>query len=163
MSRNAGERCRQATGISRRPWKPASGTCEASGPPAAGPMSGPAARCRSTCSTRQDRRCGPGHPDIGPFGAKQLQSGRLKQGQTPGAGVVEVKPARGGAWLTAGSGRARTARATPQSRRPSGWPGPQPASSHSGRRERRERREHGDDRPDRADLPGRARAAGVGR
>ena len=160
MSRNAGERCRQPTGISRRPWKPASGTCEASGHPAAGPMSGPAARCRSTCSTRQDRRRGPGHPGIGPFGAKQLQSGRLKQGQTPGAGVVEVKPARGGAWLTAGSGRVTTARATPQSRRPSGWPGPQPASSHSGRRERRE---HGDDRPDRADLPGRARAAGVGR
>ena len=46
---------------------------------------------------------GAGHPDIGLFGAKQLQSGRLKQGQTPEAGVVEVKPARDDAWLTAGS------------------------------------------------------------
>ena len=45
-------RCQQATGSSRRPWKPASGTCEASGPPAAGPMSGPTARRWSTCSTR---------------------------------------------------------------------------------------------------------------
>ena len=105
MSGNADERCRQATGISRRPWKPASGTCEASGPPAAGPMSGPTARRRSTRSTRQDRRRGPGHPDIGPFGAKPLRNGRLKQGQTPEAGVVEVKPARDDAWLTANSGR----------------------------------------------------------
>ena len=48
---------------------------------------------------------GAGHPDIGLFGAKQLQKGRLKQGQTPEAGVVEVKPARGDAWLTAGSGQ----------------------------------------------------------
>ena len=46
---------------------------------------------------------GAGHPDIGLFGAKQLQNGKLKQGQTPEAGVVEVKPARDDAWLTAGS------------------------------------------------------------
>ena len=46
---------------------------------------------------------GAGHPDIGLFGAKQLQKGKLKQGQTPEAGVVEVKPARDDAWLTAGS------------------------------------------------------------
>ena len=46
---------------------------------------------------------GAGHPDIGLFGAKQLQKGKLKQGQTPEAGVVEVKPARDDAWLTADS------------------------------------------------------------
>ena len=46
---------------------------------------------------------GAGHPDIGLFGAKQLQKGKLKQGQTPEAGVVEVKSARDDAWLTAGS------------------------------------------------------------
>ena len=46
---------------------------------------------------------GAGHPDIGLFGAKQLQNGRLKQGQTPEAGVVEVKPARDDAWMTANS------------------------------------------------------------
>ena len=46
---------------------------------------------------------GAGHPDIGLFGAKQLQKGKLKLGQTPEAGVVEVKPADDDAWLTADS------------------------------------------------------------
>ena len=46
---------------------------------------------------------GAGHPDIGLFGAKQLQNGKLKQGQTPEAGVVEVKPTRDDAWMTANS------------------------------------------------------------
>ena len=179
-------------------------------------MSGPTTRRRSTCSTRQDRRCGPGHPDIGLFGAKQLQNGKLKQGQTPEAGVVEVKPARDDAWLTAGSdrvsgywglyrvvlvtntrdfvlpgedgqgnpaklktfrlaGSAAGFESEPQHPRafanaagpalseylgrcsPGVKPWKRSVSGHSGRRE------HGNDRPDRADLPGRARAAGVGR
>ena len=46
---------------------------------------------------------GAGHPDVGLFGAKQLQKGKLKQGQTPEAGVVEVKSAHDDAWLTAES------------------------------------------------------------
>ena len=46
---------------------------------------------------------GAGHPDVGLFGAKQLQKGKLKQGQTPEAGVVEVKPAHDYAWLTVDS------------------------------------------------------------
>ncbi len=46
---------------------------------------------------------GAGHPDVGLFGAKQLQKGKLKQGQTPEAGMVEVKPAHDDAWLTVDS------------------------------------------------------------
>ena len=51
---------------------------------------------------------GAGHPDFGLYGAKQVQRGRPREGQTPEHGVVEVKAAgvgassRGGdAWLTA--------------------------------------------------------------
>ena len=35
---------------------------------------------------------GAGHPDFGPYTAKQVQKGRPRQGQTPERGVVEVKP-----------------------------------------------------------------------
>ena len=56
---------------------------------------------------------GAGHPDFGLYGAKQVQRGRPREGQTPEHGVVEVKAAgvgasrgvgassRGDAWLTA--------------------------------------------------------------
>ena len=50
---------------------------------------------------------GAGHPDFGLYGAKQVQRGRPREGQTPEHGVVEVKPAGvgassgGDAWLTA--------------------------------------------------------------
>ena len=50
---------------------------------------------------------GAGHPDFGLYGAKQVQRGRPREGQTPEHGVVEVKAAGGGAssgddaWLTA--------------------------------------------------------------
>ena len=46
---------------------------------------------------------GAGHPDFGLYAAKQLQKGRLKEGQTPERGVVEVKSANDDAWLTADS------------------------------------------------------------
>ena len=50
---------------------------------------------------------GAGHPDFGLYGAKQVQRGRPREGQTPEHGVVEVKAAGvgasfgGDAWLTA--------------------------------------------------------------
>ena len=50
---------------------------------------------------------GAGHPDFGLYGAKQVQRGRPREGQTPEHGVVEVKAAGVGAssvddaWLTA--------------------------------------------------------------
>ena len=46
---------------------------------------------------------GAGHPDFGLYAAKQLQRGRLREGQIPECGVVEVKPAGDDAWLTADS------------------------------------------------------------
>ena len=44
---------------------------------------------------------GAGHPDFGLYAAWQTQRGRLREGQTPERGVVEVKPADDDAWLTA--------------------------------------------------------------
>ena len=44
---------------------------------------------------------GAGHPDFGLYAARQVQRGRLREGQTPERGVVEVKPADDDAWLTA--------------------------------------------------------------
>ena len=44
---------------------------------------------------------GAGHPDFGLYAARQTQRGRLREGQTPERGVVEVKPADDDAWLTA--------------------------------------------------------------
>ena len=35
---------------------------------------------------------GAGHPDLGLYAARQTQRGRLREGQTPERGVVEVKP-----------------------------------------------------------------------
>ena len=46
---------------------------------------------------------GAGHPDLGLYVAKQVQRGQPKHGQTPEAGVVEVKPSHDDAWLTAES------------------------------------------------------------
>ncbi len=46
---------------------------------------------------------GAGHPDIGLYGAKQVQRGRARQGQVPECGVMEVKPVGDDAWLTASS------------------------------------------------------------
>ena len=46
---------------------------------------------------------GAGHPDFGLYAAKQLQKGRLKEGQTPERGVVEVKAVQDDTWLTAAS------------------------------------------------------------
>ena len=44
---------------------------------------------------------GAGHPDFGLYAAKQLQKGKLREGQTPERGVVEVKSADDDAWVTA--------------------------------------------------------------
>ena len=44
---------------------------------------------------------GAGHPDFGLYAAKQVQKGRLREGQTPERGVVEVKAVDDDAWLTA--------------------------------------------------------------
>ena len=44
---------------------------------------------------------GAGHPDFGLYAAKQLQKGRVREGQTPERGVVEVKAADDDAWVTA--------------------------------------------------------------
>ena len=44
---------------------------------------------------------GAGHPDFGLYAAKQVQKGKLRAGQTPERGVVEVKAADDDAWLTA--------------------------------------------------------------
>ena len=46
---------------------------------------------------------GAGHPDLGLYAARQVQRGRPRNGQTPEAGVVEVKPVQDDAWLTAES------------------------------------------------------------
>ena len=46
---------------------------------------------------------GAGHPDLGLYAARQVQRGRPREGQTPEAGVVEVKPVQDDAWLTAES------------------------------------------------------------
>ena len=44
---------------------------------------------------------GVGHPDFGLYAAKQVQTGRPREGQMPERGVVEVKSAEDDAWLTA--------------------------------------------------------------
>ncbi len=44
---------------------------------------------------------GAGHPDFGLYAAKQVQKGRLREGQTPERGVVEVKAVGDDAWVTA--------------------------------------------------------------
>ncbi|MCY4585290.1 MAG: N-6 DNA methylase [Bryobacterales bacterium] len=44
---------------------------------------------------------GAGHPDFGLYAAKQMQKGKLREGQTPERGVVEVKGADDDAWVTA--------------------------------------------------------------
>ena len=46
---------------------------------------------------------GAGHPDLGLYSSHQLQKGKVKQGQAPERGVMEVKPVGDDAWLTAGS------------------------------------------------------------
>ena len=46
---------------------------------------------------------GAGHPDLGLYGARQVQKGKRREGQAPEGGVVEVKPAGDDAWLTAES------------------------------------------------------------
>ncbi len=46
---------------------------------------------------------GADHPDFGFFAAKQVSKGQPKQGQLPERGVMEVKPAKDDAWLTADS------------------------------------------------------------
>ena len=46
---------------------------------------------------------GAGHPDFGLYAAKQVQKGRLREGQMPERGVVEVKSVDDDAWLTATS------------------------------------------------------------
>ena len=48
---------------------------------------------------------GAGHPDFGLYSSTQLQKGKVKQGQSPERGVVEVKPVGDDAWLTADSGQ----------------------------------------------------------
>ena len=44
---------------------------------------------------------GAGHPDFGLYTAKQVQKGKVREGQTPECGVVEVKAVEDDAWLTA--------------------------------------------------------------
>ena len=46
---------------------------------------------------------GAGHPDFGLYAANQMQKGQPHEGQIPGCGVLEVKPASDDAWLTADS------------------------------------------------------------
>ena len=46
---------------------------------------------------------GAGHPDFGLYTAQQVQKGRTKSGQKPERGVIEVKPVKDDAWLTAES------------------------------------------------------------
>ena len=43
---------------------------------------------------------GAGHPDLGLYAARQVQSGKPHKGQSPERGVVEVKPVSDDAWLT---------------------------------------------------------------
>ena len=44
---------------------------------------------------------GAGHPDVGLYASHQRQKGKVKQGQVPEHGVMEVKPAGDDAWVTA--------------------------------------------------------------
>ena len=44
---------------------------------------------------------GAGHPDLGLYTSHQRQKGKIKQGQVPERGVMEVKPAGDDAWITA--------------------------------------------------------------
>ena len=46
---------------------------------------------------------GAGHPDLGLYAARQAQRGRVREGQVPERGVIEVKSADDDAWLTADS------------------------------------------------------------
>ena len=46
---------------------------------------------------------GAGHPDLGLYAARQVQRGRVREGQVPERGVIEVKSADDDAWLTAES------------------------------------------------------------
>ena len=46
---------------------------------------------------------GAGHPDLGLYAARQVQRGRVREGQLPERGVIEVKSAEDDAWLTADS------------------------------------------------------------
>ena len=46
---------------------------------------------------------GAGHPDVGLYAARQVQRGRVREGQIPERGVIEVKSADDDAWLTADS------------------------------------------------------------
>ena len=46
---------------------------------------------------------GAGHPDLGLYAARQVQRRRVREGQVPERGVIEVKSADDDAWLTAGS------------------------------------------------------------
>ena len=46
---------------------------------------------------------GAGHPDLGLYAARQVQRGRVREGQVPERGVIEVKSADDDAWLTADS------------------------------------------------------------
>ena len=46
---------------------------------------------------------GAGHPDLGLYGAKQVQKGQPRAGQLPECGVVEVKSPGDDAWLTTDS------------------------------------------------------------
>ncbi len=46
---------------------------------------------------------GAGHPDLGLYAARQVQRGRVREGQIPERGVIEVKSADDDAWLTADS------------------------------------------------------------
>ena len=55
-------------------------------------------RCFASASLRSR---GAGHPDFGLYAAKQVQKGRLREGQIPARGVVEVKGVGDDAWLTA--------------------------------------------------------------
>ena len=44
---------------------------------------------------------GAGHPDVGLYASHQRQKGKVKQGQVPEHGVMEIKPAGDDAWVTA--------------------------------------------------------------
>ena len=46
---------------------------------------------------------GAGHPDLGLYAARQAPRGRVREGQVPERGVVEVKSPDDDAWLTAES------------------------------------------------------------
>ena len=63
---------------------------------------GTALRPRVICVSELAQQ-GAGHPDLGLYAARQVQRGRLREGQAPECGVVEVKPAHDDAWLTAES------------------------------------------------------------